>query len=54
MSDKKIVRARDVMSKNVLTIDGMATASEAATLMKKEQVPALLVENPCFLWHKAH
>ncbi|MFC1769553.1 CBS domain-containing protein [Nitrospirota bacterium] len=44
MSDNKIVRARDVMSKNVPTIDGMATASDAANLMRKEQIAALLVE----------
>jgi CBS domain-containing protein len=44
MSDQKIVRARDVMNKTIPTIDGMATASDAANLMRKEQVPALLVE----------
>jgi CBS domain-containing protein len=40
----KIVRARDVMQKQNLTIDGMATAREAAALMRSERVFSLLVK----------
>ena len=40
----KIVRARDVMHKGVSSIDGMATAREAASMMRKHQISALLVE----------
>jgi CBS domain-containing protein len=40
----QIVRARDVMHKGVSSIDGMATAREAASMMRKNQVSALLVE----------
>ena len=43
MSDSGIIRARDVMSTKVPTIDGMATAKEAAALMRNEQASALLV-----------
>ena len=39
-----IVRAKDVMHKKVLTIDGMATAREAADMMQAEKVYSLLVE----------
>ncbi len=42
--NKKIVRARDVMHKHHLTIDGMATAREAAAVMRSERVFSLLVE----------
>lgn len=44
MSANKIVRARDVMLKQVPTIDGMATAREAAAMMKEHQVSSLLVD----------
>ncbi len=40
----KIVRARDVMHKQILTIDGMATAREAAAVMRSERVFSLLVK----------
>lgn len=40
----KIVRARDVMQKEVPSIDGMATAGEAAAKMREHRVIALLVE----------
>ena len=40
---KKIVLARDVMQKQFLTIDGMATAREAAEIMRSERVFSLLV-----------
>lgn len=40
----KIVRARDVMQKQFLTIDGMATAREASNIMRSERVFSILVE----------
>lgn len=36
--------ARDAMTKNIVFIDGMATAKEAVELMRKEGVEALLVK----------
>ena len=39
----RIVRARDVMSTRIISIDGMATAKEAAQKMKEENVLSLLV-----------
>lgn len=39
-----IVRARDVMQGGIITIDGMATASEAVAKMRAEKVSSLLVE----------
>ncbi len=39
-----VVRAKDVMHKQVLTIDGMATAREAAEKMRLEKVYSLLVD----------
>ena len=41
---KKIVRARDVMRSKLVTIDGLATVSEAAAKMRSEHVTYLLVE----------
>ena len=38
-----IIRAKDVMHKRVVSIDGMATAREAAAKMRAEKVPSLLV-----------
>lgn len=38
-----IVRVRDVMRKDVLSIDGMATAREAAEMMRNARVSELLV-----------
>ena len=40
---KKIVRASDVMHKGIVSIDGMATAKEAAAKMRAEKVSYLLV-----------
>ena len=40
----KVVRARDVMHKGVTSIDGMATAKEAAAKMREHRVNELLVE----------
>ena len=39
-----IIRARDVMHKGIVSIDGMATAREAAAKMRSEKVSYLLVE----------
>jgi len=39
-----IIRAREIMHKGIITIDGMATAREAAAKMRAENVPCLLVE----------
>lgn len=39
-----IVRAKEVMEKKVISIDGMATAREAAATMRKEKVYSLLVK----------
>ena len=38
-----IVRVRDVMRKGIVSIDGMATAKEAAAKMRSEKVSSLLV-----------
>ncbi len=38
-----IIRARDVMNKRIVSIDGMATASEAAAKMRSEKVTSLLI-----------
>ncbi len=48
----KVVRARDVMHKGVTSIDGMATAKEAAAKMREQHVNDLLVEkrNPDDAW----
>lgn len=40
----KIIRARDVMHKNVISIDGMATAREAAAKMRAEKISSLLIK----------
>ena len=39
-----IIRARDVMHKGIISIDGMATAKEAAAKMRSEKVSSLLVK----------
>ncbi len=39
-----IIRARDVMRKGVISIDGMTTAKEAAAKMRLEKVSCLLVK----------
>ena len=38
-----IIRVRDVMQKEVLSIDGMASAKEATTMMRESNVSELLV-----------
>jgi len=42
--NRTIIRARDVMHKGIVSIDGMATAREAAAKMRSEKVSSLLVE----------
>ncbi len=39
-----IVRARDVMHKGIVSINGIATAKEAGAKMRAEQVSSLIVE----------
>lgn len=39
-----IIRARDVMNKGIVAINGMATARDAAAKMRSEKVTSLLVE----------
>jgi len=39
-----IIRARDVMRKGIMSIDGMATSKEAAAKMRSEKVFCLLVK----------
>ncbi len=43
-TDKSIIRARDVMQQGIITIDGMATASEVIDKMRSNNSTALLVE----------
>lgn len=38
-----IIRARDVMHRGIVSIDGMATAREAAAKMRAEKVASLMV-----------
>lgn len=42
--DNRITRVQDVMQEEVLTIDGMATVTEAAAMMRDKQVSELLVK----------
>ncbi len=42
--DKPIIRAKDIMRKKLVFIDGMATIEEAVSTMERENVSALLVE----------
>ena len=39
-----VIKVEDVMSRNVVSIDGMATIREAATKMRSENVTALIVD----------
>ena len=41
--NRTIIRARDIMHKEIVSIDGMATAREAVAKMRSENVPSLLV-----------
>ncbi len=40
-----MLRARDIMSNRVITIQSLATVAEALELMRKHQVHALVVDN---------
>lgn len=39
-----IIQVKDIMTRNVVTIDGMATVREAVAKMRSENVTALLVD----------
>lgn len=43
MSDRKLIRIRDVMRTEFYTIDGMATVEDAIRLMKKHNTGCLIV-----------
>ena len=43
LDNKSIVRARDVMHKGIVSIDGMATAREAALKMRSNKISSLLI-----------
>ena len=43
-SKRSFQSARDVMTKKVVLIDGMATAKEAVEIMRKEKVESLIVK----------
>ncbi len=47
-----IVQAKDIMRRNVVTIDGMATVREAVAKMRSENVTALIVNkrDPSDAW----
>ena len=44
MSDRKVLRVRDVMKANVDIVDGMATVSEALQAMKHVDTKALIID----------
>ncbi len=43
MSEKKVIRVRDIMKKNFASIDGIATISEALNKMKANKTSVLVV-----------
>jgi len=43
-SERPIIRARDAMRRDLHFIDGMASAKEAADLMRQQKVEALIVQ----------
>ncbi len=43
MSDKKVIRVRDIMKKDFASIDGIATISEALNKMKVHKTSVLVV-----------
>jgi signal-transduction protein with cAMP-binding, CBS, and nucleotidyltransferase domain len=43
MSERKLIRVRDVMDAEFHTIDGMATIEQALALMKEKRVQCLIV-----------
>jgi len=44
VDNTQIVRAKDVMNKKIVSIDGMATAREAAAIMRSEKMHSILVK----------
>jgi signal-transduction protein with cAMP-binding, CBS, and nucleotidyltransferase domain len=44
MKSNQLLKARDVMTKGIIFIDGMATAKDAAELMRREKTDALIVK----------
>lgn len=44
MSDKVVIRVEDLMTDKVVTIDGMATVSEAMEAMRQHRVSSLIVD----------
>ncbi|MGR8921058.1 MAG: CBS domain-containing protein [Gammaproteobacteria bacterium] len=44
MSERKIVRTRDVMEEHFTEIDGLATVAEALELMRKSEIKVLIVK----------
>lgn len=44
MTEQPIVRVRDVMRRDLVTIDGLATVADALALMAREKTSVLLVE----------
>jgi len=44
MSEKKIIRVTDVMSRDVITIKATATVSEAISLMREYRTSSIVVE----------
>ena len=44
MKNTKLLRAKDVMTRRVVFIDGMATAKEAAELMRLEKTDGIIVK----------
>lgn len=43
-ANSQVIKVEDVMTRNVVSIDGMATIREAAEKMRSENVTALLVD----------
>ena len=44
MTDRKIIRVRDVMQDHFLVIDGLTTVSEAIEALKKDEATTLIVK----------
>ena len=44
MSDKKIIRVRDVMHSGYCQVDGLTTVADALKLMKQENAHALIIK----------
>lgn len=44
MSDKKIIRVRDVMHSGYCQVDGLTTVADALRLMKQENAHALIIK----------